>query len=81
MAASGREPLWCVYGMSICATLMQSDAEANFWVDGMTKPQHEAEMPMTLQYVVEPEYLRVMQVPLLRGLSPTPTMKALRRWW
>ena len=46
---------------------MHGDDEANFWVDGMTKPEHEADLPMTLQYIVQPEYLRLMQIPLLRG--------------
>ena len=49
------------------ATPMRSDDEAGFWVDGMARPQHQADMPMTLEYVVEPEYLRLMQIPLLRG--------------
>ncbi|MGZ4836455.1 MAG: ABC transporter permease [Terriglobales bacterium] len=46
---------------------MEGDNEENFWVEGQAKPQRRAEMPMTLQYTVQPEYLRVMQTPLLRG--------------
>jgi predicted permease len=46
---------------------MGSDDETVFWVDGMTRPEHRADMPMTVQYVVNPEYLRLMQTPLLRG--------------
>lgn len=46
---------------------MDSDDEEDFWIVGQPKPQRRAEMPMALQYAVEPEYLRVMQIPLLRG--------------
>ena len=46
---------------------MQGDSEQNFWVEGQPKPQRRAEMPMVLYYTVRPEYLRVMQTPLLRG--------------
>jgi predicted permease len=46
---------------------MESDSEAVFWVDGMARPEHQADLPMTLQYIVQPEYLRLMQTPLLRG--------------
>ncbi|HEX8798938.1 MAG TPA: FtsX-like permease family protein, partial [Terriglobales bacterium] len=46
---------------------MRGDDEREFWVDGMTPPEHKAELPMTLEYVVEPEYLQLMQTPLLRG--------------
>ncbi len=46
---------------------MRGDDETEFWVDGMTRPEHRAELPMTLEYVVEPQYLSLMQTPLLRG--------------
>ena len=46
---------------------MIGDDETQFWVDGMTPPEHKADLPMTLEYVVEPDYLRLMQTPLLRG--------------
>ncbi len=46
---------------------MHGDSEENFWVEGQLRPQRRAELPMTLQYTVQPEYLRVMQTPLLRG--------------
>jgi predicted permease len=49
------------------AHLMRGDTEENFFVEGTTRPAHQAELPYTLQYVVEPEYLHVMQLPLLRG--------------
>lgn len=46
---------------------MESDDEAVFWADGMVRPEHQADLPMTLQYIVQPEYLRLMQTPVLRG--------------
>ena len=49
------------------AHLMRGDTEENFFVEGESRPPHQADLPYTLQYVVEPEYLQVMQLPLLRG--------------
>jgi predicted permease len=49
------------------AHLMRGDTEENFFVEGTARPAHQAELPYTLQYVVEPEYLHVMRLPLLRG--------------
>ena len=46
---------------------MRGDDETTFWAEGMTQPEHRADLPMTLEYVVEPQYLRLMQIPLLRG--------------
>jgi len=46
---------------------MRGDTEENFYVEGQSRPAHQAELPYTLQYVVEPQYLQAMQVPLLRG--------------
>src|SRR5215813_12564791 len=46
---------------------MDGDTEENFYVERESRPTHQAELPYTLQYVVEPSYLQVMQVPLLRG--------------
>ncbi len=46
---------------------MKGDTEEGFYVDGLARPVHRADLPYTLQYVVEPDYLQVMQVPLLRG--------------
>jgi predicted permease len=53
--------------VSAAAHPMEGDDEEDFWVEGQAKPQRRAEMPMTLYYSVEPEYLRVMQTPLRRG--------------
>jgi predicted permease len=49
------------------AQLMESDSETRFWVEGHTPPARQADLPLTLEYLVEPEYLKVMRIPLLRG--------------
>jgi predicted permease len=49
------------------ATLMESDSETGFWVEGQTPPARQVELPLTLEYIVEPEYQQVMRIPLLRG--------------
>ncbi len=46
---------------------MLGDWEETFWVDGQAHAEHEAELPMSLRYGVAPEYLKLMQIPLLRG--------------
>ena len=43
------------------------DDERLFWIDGHPKPASESDMNWTLSYVVGPDYLKVMHVPLLRG--------------
>ena len=49
------------------AQLMESDNEIAFWVDGHTPPPRQVDLPLTLEYSVEPEYLKVMRIPLLQG--------------
>lgn len=46
---------------------MQGDDEDFFWVVGRPKPAHPGDYPMTIEYDVEPDYLKVMQIPLKRG--------------
>lgn len=46
---------------------MGSDNEEYFWFTGKPKPAHQNDFPMALEYVVEPDYLKVMQIPLKRG--------------
>jgi len=53
------------------AQLMESDNEIAFWVDGHTPPPRQVDLPLTLEYSVEPEYLKVMRIPLLRGRFTT----------
>jgi len=49
------------------AQLMESDNETGFWVEGRTPPARQVDLPLALEYFVEPEYLKVMRMPLLRG--------------
>ncbi len=49
------------------AVPMSSDNELQFWIDGEAKPANSSEMNQALTYVIEPDYLNVMQIPLLRG--------------
>jgi predicted permease len=51
---------------------MASESDLPFWLEGRPKPSTQAEMKLTLFYIVEPDYLNVMKIPLERGrfLSP-----------
>jgi predicted permease len=49
------------------AVPMSSDNEFPFWIDGQTKPANVSEMNQTLTYFVEQDYLKTMQIPLVRG--------------
>ena len=44
-----------------------SDDEQLFWIDGEPKPASENDMKWSLSYVVQPDYLNVMKIPLNRG--------------
>ena len=46
---------------------MWGDSEDAFWIEGQTKPARHADMPSALWYEVEPDYLKVMGIPLKRG--------------
>jgi predicted permease len=46
---------------------MKGDTEEGFYLEGESRPAHVADLPFTLLYMVEPSYLQVMRVPLLRG--------------
>jgi predicted permease len=56
---------------------MSSDWEDGFWIVGRTHAQREADLPYSLRYGVEPNYLKLMEIPLLRGRfisdADTPT--------
>jgi predicted permease len=39
----------------------------NFWIDGQPKPATDSSMPGSLWYLVGPDYLKVMKIPLVRG--------------
>ena len=61
--APGVQSLSFVWG----ATPLGYDDEWLFWIDGHPKPSSENDMNWTLNYVVEPDYLRVMRIPLNAG--------------
>jgi putative ABC transport system permease protein len=46
---------------------MYGDSEDPFWIVGKPKPERESDMPYALWYEVEPQYLKVMEIPLKRG--------------
>jgi predicted permease len=46
---------------------MQGDSELPFWLAGQPKPSSDAEMSWALFYLSEPDYLKAMRTPLLRG--------------
>jgi len=46
---------------------MAEESDMPFWLDGTPKPSNENSMPDALWYVVGPDYLKVMKIPLLRG--------------
>jgi len=49
------------------AHLMGSDDEEYFWFVGKPQPAHQSDLPMAILYDVEPDYLKVMHVPVKRG--------------
>jgi predicted permease len=46
---------------------LASDDEWLFWIDGEPKPASENDMNWALNYVVEPDYLEVLSIPLKSG--------------
>jgi predicted permease len=51
---------------------MWGDSELPFWIEGRPKPATESEMPSALFYGVEPDFLKAMAIPLIRGRFLTP---------
>jgi predicted permease len=49
------------------AVPLSSDDEWLFWIDGQPKPASENDMNWALNYVVEPDYLKVMGISLKSG--------------
>jgi predicted permease len=62
-AAPGVEAVSFSWG----ALPLSSDDEWLFWIDGHPKPANENDMNWALNYVVEPDYLKVMRIPLKSG--------------
>jgi predicted permease len=46
---------------------MSGDDEQTFWLEGQPKPASENDKNWAIDYIVEPGYLKAMQIPLLRG--------------
>jgi predicted permease len=44
-----------------------SDDERLFWLDNEPKPANTNDMHWALDYIVEPDYLKMMSIPLVRG--------------
>ncbi len=51
---------------------MSSDDEQLFWLDSQPRPANEHDMSWAIDYIVEPDYLKVMEIPLKRGRFFTP---------
>jgi predicted permease len=51
---------------------MDTEDDEQFWIEGQPKPSNENDMNWALEYTVEPDYLRVMRIPLERGRFFTP---------
>jgi predicted permease len=54
------------------ATPMAGDDEVLFWIEGQPKPASANDMNWAVNYLVEPDYRKVMQLPLKRGRFFTP---------
>jgi len=48
-------------------TPMSGDSELPLWLDGQPKPATESQMKIALFYGVQPNYLKAMGIPLIRG--------------
>ena len=46
---------------------MGGEDDQLFWLDGQPKPANDQNMDWTIDYIVDPDYLSVMQIPLKRG--------------
>lgn len=53
--------------LSWAASPMGSDTDIYFWLVGRPKPAHLTDLPMTLMYVVEPDYSKTLQIGIRRG--------------
>ncbi len=49
------------------AVPLSGDDEQLFWLDGEPKPANQNDMKWAIDYIVEPDYLKAMGIPLLRG--------------
>jgi putative ABC transport system permease protein len=53
--------------ITLGARPMGTDAALPFWLEGEPRPQSMTQMKVALWYIVQPDYLKVTKIPLLRG--------------
>ena len=53
--------------LSLSSRPLGGDSEVPFWLEGQPKPESTSKMKFSLFYVVQPDYLKVMRIPLKRG--------------
>jgi len=53
--------------LTASAMPMAGDSELPFWLEGQPKPPTQAEMKQVIFYTVQPDYLKVMGIPLRSG--------------
>ena len=58
--------------LTVGSVPMQGDSELPFWIEGQPKPATQNEMKASLFYLVQPDYLKAMGIPLERGRFLTP---------
>jgi predicted permease len=46
---------------------MEGDDEEFFWIAGRPRPARQSDLPLALMYIVEPDYLKAMQISVKRG--------------
>jgi putative ABC transport system permease protein len=58
-----------IEGVSLTAgsSPMWGDSELPLWLEGEPKPSSQSQMKFSLFYVTQPDYLKVMRIPLSRG--------------
>ncbi len=53
--------------LTVGASPMAGDSEIPLWLEGEPKPASQSEMKISLFYVTQPDYLKIMKIPLKRG--------------
>ena len=53
--------------LTVGASPMGGDSEVPLWLEGEPKPASQSEMKVSLFYVTQPDYLKIMRIPLKRG--------------
>jgi len=53
--------------LTIGSTPTEGDSELPLWLEGEAKPTSQSEMKASLFYATQPDYLKIMKIPLKRG--------------